>query len=418
MRLKEKIKNFEKSDQFLSIFFFTLIIVGSLLNTLSNKTYQYDSWTIGEWLINYQGGFVRRGLSGEVIYFLSNTLKISPIFFIWFICNFSYFLLIKLIFNEAKGKVSKLFLLSPGVFLAPIVGDFLVRKDIVLMTFFFIILRICKSKNPNIFKLNILNILGILIHESFAIYTLPIQVIILTMQKTDVKSRNKILFFNILPSILIFTLCFIFKGSSDQAMTIHKSWINKSYLFPYETINSEIPLGAINAIGWEMNKVIELFLISIRNFENFVWVPTAWLLTIIVLAIFFLGDQLGRDIKIKSLILSIQFIPFSLLCLLGWDYGRWIFIWIVSSIIIYCSFGEELKSRKLIKKILNNFNFLEKILIKLKTQKQPKFLLILFAYPHCCWSLYYFPGLFLNLIYSLLLTKKSIFNRLTKLFPK
>ena len=131
MRIIKKLKKFKGTDDFLSIFFFTSIVVGSFLNMLSNKTYQYDSWTIGEWLINYQGGFVRRGLSGETIYFLSNSLKISPIFLIWFICIFSYFLLIKLIFNEAKNKVSKVFLLSPGVLLAPIIGDFLIRKDTV-----------------------------------------------------------------------------------------------------------------------------------------------------------------------------------------------------------------------------------------------------------------------------------------------
>ena len=417
MRLIKKLKKFKSNNDFLSIFFFTSIVVGSFLNMLSNKTYQYDSWTIGEWLINYQGGFVRRGLMGETIYFLSNSLKISPIFLIWFICIFSYFLLIKLIFNEAKNKVSKVFLLSPGVLLAPIIGDFLIRKDILLMLIFLIILKTCKHNNPNILILNFLNILGILIHESFAIYTFPIEIIILNI-KPDLKSKNKIFFFNILPSLLVFTLCLIFKGDSDQAKAIHQSWTNISNLFPFETINSEVPLGAINAIGWEINNAIELMFISLRNFENFVWVPLAWLLTVTFLAIFFLGDQLGRDIKIKSFILTVQFVPFSLLCFSGWDYGRWIFIWIFSSIIIYSLFGEEFNSLNFIKKKLNKFDFLERILEKMKIQKRSNFLLVVFAYPHCCWSIYYLPGLFINLIYSILQSKKLIFDVFTKLFSK
>ena len=417
MRLIKKLKKFKRTNDFLSIFFFTSIVVGSFLNMLSNRTYQYDSWTIGEWLINYQGGFVRRGLLGETIYFLSNSLKISPIFLIWFICIFSYFLLIKLIFNEAKNKVSKVFLLSPGVLLAPIIGDFLIRKDILLMLIFLIILKICKHNDPNILILNVLNILGILIHESFAIYTLPIEIIILNI-KPDLKSKNKIFFFNILPSFLVFALCLIFKGDIDQAKAIHQSWTNISNLFPFETINSEVPLGAINAIGWEINNAIELIFISLRNFENFVWVPLAWLLTVTFLAIFFLGDQLGRDIKIKSFILTVQFVPFSLLCFSGWDYGRWIFIWIFSSIIIYSLFGEEFNSLNFIKKKLNKFDFLEKILEKMKIQKRSKFLLVVFAYPHCCWSIYYLPGLFINLIYSILQSKKLIFDVFTKLFSK
>ena len=115
-------------DDYLLIIFFLLIIIGGLLNTLSNKTYINDSWTIGEWLINYQGGFVRRGFLGEGIYILCNAIKISPIFVIWFISISSYYVLVKLTIIEAKNKVSNLFLLSPGVFLAPIIGNFLVRK--------------------------------------------------------------------------------------------------------------------------------------------------------------------------------------------------------------------------------------------------------------------------------------------------
>ena len=90
-------KDIKNVDHFLSIIFFIIIIIGGFLNTLSNTTYLNDSWTIGEWLINYQGGFVRRGFLGEGIYFLCNAIEVSPIFVIWFISITSYFLLVKLI---------------------------------------------------------------------------------------------------------------------------------------------------------------------------------------------------------------------------------------------------------------------------------------------------------------------------------
>jgi hypothetical protein len=40
------------------------------------------SWSISDWLINYQGGFVRRGLVGELVYQLSHLLKLSPVFLV------------------------------------------------------------------------------------------------------------------------------------------------------------------------------------------------------------------------------------------------------------------------------------------------------------------------------------------------
>jgi hypothetical protein len=36
-------------------------------------------WTIGDWLINYEGGFVRRGFAGEVFLYAGRVLHISPV---------------------------------------------------------------------------------------------------------------------------------------------------------------------------------------------------------------------------------------------------------------------------------------------------------------------------------------------------
>ena len=203
--------------------FSLLIIIGGLLNTLSNKTYLDDSWTIGEWLINYQAGFIRRGLLGEGIYILCNVIKISPIFVIWLISIASYYLLLKLTIFESRNKVSSAFLLSPGIFLAPIIGDFLIRKDLLLLLIFLISLKLIKFRRPNLIFLNLLNITGILIHESFAIYALPIQFFILK-RKYDCLKKNSYTFLYLLPTFCIFIFCLIFKGDQNQSISIHQSW--------------------------------------------------------------------------------------------------------------------------------------------------------------------------------------------------
>ena len=43
------------------------IDIGSFPNIFGKYTL-YESWGVSEWLINYQGGFVRRGLAGEILY--------------------------------------------------------------------------------------------------------------------------------------------------------------------------------------------------------------------------------------------------------------------------------------------------------------------------------------------------------------
>ena len=59
-------------------FFITLIVLGIPLNLYKNRFYD-NSWTVGEWLISYAGGFVRRGLPGQIIHDVSNLYFISPI---------------------------------------------------------------------------------------------------------------------------------------------------------------------------------------------------------------------------------------------------------------------------------------------------------------------------------------------------
>ena len=389
--------------------FSLLIIIGGLLNTLSNKIYLDDSWTIGEWLINYQGGFVRRGLLGEGIYLLCNVIKISPIYVIWLISISSSYLLVKLTIFEAKNKVSSLFLLSPGIFLATIIGDFLIRKDLLLLLIFLITLKFLKFKRPNVVFLNLLNIAGMLIHESFAIYALPIQFFILD-KKYNFFKNNSYKFLNLLPSFCLFIFCLILKGNQSQAISIHQSWFNKSFLFPFENLNYEIPLGAINALSWDFIKVLKILLEALTDFKGILWVPLAWITTTIILGSFFLADNSGKDFKIKSFIMYFQFFPFTILCFSGSDYGRWIFIWILSSILIYCTFGEELKSYKPIHKNLIRYDLIEEYFLKIEIQKRSKILLAIFAYPHCCWSLYYLPSLLIVPGYSLLRIFKSLFK--------
>ena len=407
MIIERFIKKIKSIDYFLIFLFSIIIIFGGLLNTISNKTYLKDSWTIGEWLINYQGGFVRRGLIGEGIYLLSDQINISPIYVIWFISIIAYFLLVKLTFFEAQNKVSKVFLLSPGIFLAPIIGDFLIRKDILLLVIFLINLKILKSNIPNIYYLNILNIFGILIHETFAIYSLPIQAFIF-INKPKVLNAKNCFFIKSLPTFLVILSCLTFKGNQTQSILIHQSWISKSFLFPFESLNYELPLGAINAIGWGIQDIVKILSSSLLEFKGILWIPLAWLSTSFFLAVFFLSDYSGKDLKIKSFILSFQFFPFAILCFSGWDYGRWIFVWILSSILIYCTLGEELKSYQSIQVILLRYNPFEKFLLNLQINKRSNILLAFFAYPHCCWSLYYLPSLLIVPIYSIFHLRKFI----------
>ena len=64
-------------------YFLTVLALFSLFRLFDNSINR-DAWQYGEWLINYQNGFVRRGLIGELIYFVSNIFNQNlQVSFIW-----------------------------------------------------------------------------------------------------------------------------------------------------------------------------------------------------------------------------------------------------------------------------------------------------------------------------------------------
>jgi hypothetical protein len=62
------------------------------------------SWSVADWLINYQGGFVRRGLAGETIFQISRLLHLPPIPFVIGLCLLLYGVLFYVFYRFAIGS--------------------------------------------------------------------------------------------------------------------------------------------------------------------------------------------------------------------------------------------------------------------------------------------------------------------------
>ena len=70
------LKNFIKKNLTISslIFLSLIVVINNFYRFfLHNSSYQFDPW-----LSNYQGGFVRRGIPGEIFYKLYQLLDINP----------------------------------------------------------------------------------------------------------------------------------------------------------------------------------------------------------------------------------------------------------------------------------------------------------------------------------------------------
>ena len=104
--------------------FFSLISIYAVLN-IFHSSISFD-WTFEDWLINYEGGFVRRGLSGEIISRISNffvgesrqfyfgiQIHFAYFYILSFLCSIFYVLLFKFLKKEKLNFQSLFIILSP-----------------------------------------------------------------------------------------------------------------------------------------------------------------------------------------------------------------------------------------------------------------------------------------------------------------
>lgn len=120
--------------------FFILIMIIYLAN-LYHCAKLLHGYIIADWLINFSGGFVRRGLSGSVTLHLSDLLDIPPQFMVNFIQIFFYLLYMIVFYLLIKRKKLDIWfiilLLSPVTLVFPVTDVCGVgRKEIILFSVF------------------------------------------------------------------------------------------------------------------------------------------------------------------------------------------------------------------------------------------------------------------------------------------
>ena len=137
--------------------FFSLISTYVILNIILSST-SFD-WTFQDWLINYEGGFVRRGLSGEIILRTSNFFDVQiqfTYFCILSILSLLFYLLFFDFLRKEKLNFQNLFIILSPLSISFIIYNFgaIGRKEILYFIIFLVFLylvEILKKKELSIF---------------------------------------------------------------------------------------------------------------------------------------------------------------------------------------------------------------------------------------------------------------------------
>ena len=319
--------------------FFIIFLVSFAFLFQAGKFYtfylEYYHWQYGDWLINYQGGFIRRGLIGELfysIYKLTN-IKLDLIIFTSVILFYLLFslILIKSSRYFVKSKLDYLLFLSPGFFLYPVMNSEIIgRKDIILVLVvgIFVFFKDIFRKNLN-YIIVILSIIFLtLSHSGFLFYSQYLIAIYFFSQiKINKKIENWKFAVYIVLILGIGILVNLFSGNETQVIKICNSvssfsqdnctnsgqigWlINNMSNYLYE----KIEFGLFTLINQFIIYLISFcfififlfkkienskFIISFKNIKNLKPIKLFIILILISLPIFILGRDWGRYIYLS-----------------------------------------------------------------------------------------------------------------------
>lgn len=226
-----------------------ILIVSFTLKLLVNFYYHALTWDLNrygysEFLINYQGGFVRRGLLGELLFYLYQFVSF-PIH--ESILCFSYLVFIGVViyfFHRFKTQKINWWLLLSPLFLNFTI--YIVRKDYLLYAILIVILNLLRSSSHAIIKKTIactLILFALFIHEAFLFWGFVIYALILLTDKRHKALNYLLVIIPIISSIIIL----FSKGNQEISQLIVSSW---NSILP----NSPLVIqhhNSIGAIGWD-----------------------------------------------------------------------------------------------------------------------------------------------------------------------
>ena len=296
--------------------------------------------TISEWLINYYGGFTRRGLSGYVFAQISIFFDVSIRFVIFIFQSFFYLIFLILVYFFFK-KIENNFLLSLCLFCPLLLTyhvaelEILTRKEVLIfinfLVFLFLSLNINLIKYTNIYLFISIPIL-LLIWEPI-VFFLPFYIFILINSINYKNYRN-----------LIFNIFSIF---SSSLIVMYFILFNQ-----YEIKNEELMCTNLKELFGERCYMSLLYLdTSIKeNFDSLfrdIKIQHIFRYSLVYLIGFFPLIYLSRNLKKKitfkiSIFNKISVFYYIIICsifvpvlyAMGLDWGRWVNI---HYFFIFCS---------------------------------------------------------------------------------
>jgi len=316
-------------NKILSNHFLIIILISSAIYSLwSVKLLNDFPWryVFTDWIINYEGGYIRRGLLGEISINLSNFLDLN-IKYVFLLIHLSTYLLFHLIFYKffisfKKNYIFYLLCFSPLVFLYPIATfEAFARKEIFYITFFllncYLAIRI-NNRNIIFFSTNLFVILSYLIHESSLVFLsfFYLSYFVFLKKNNYKKKLSEFLFIFVIYLILLFLLSL---PVTDEKLSKMIFMINQNFFEVTEFSG---------AITWLQRSASSAFMFLESNYISFKYIlQNILFLHFLVIFLYLLYiNNFFKTGKYFFIFTILSFFSPIMLFLVGNDWGRFVYI--------------------------------------------------------------------------------------------
>ncbi|MDR0686815.1 MAG: hypothetical protein LBF79_05110 [Dysgonamonadaceae bacterium] len=224
----------EKKKRILDLIFGMLTLsVASIIVKDLLEDWSFTSYQISEFLINYQGGFVRRGLLGEILFRFTKATGIDVVLTVKIISVVCCAYVVMFFTATFKKRGYPLYIIPLCFFCGGIImSEVWIRKDFMMFCCFIPILLIYNKKNMclavKIMVINLIAVFMILNHEVFVFFTLPPLFFLfyksLREKTISVAGSITMTVLSLMPCIVAFTMVILMHGDSITAQQIWDSW--------------------------------------------------------------------------------------------------------------------------------------------------------------------------------------------------
>ncbi len=309
-------------------------------------------WDLSELLINYQGGFVRRGLLGDIIYHFSGITGINPLWIVGVICVICFAFVIYSFIHLFRLNNIRWWILPLSIFLA---NNALIRKDYLFITTLIIMLYLYRSELSTLTKFFLINLLGvitILCHEAFFFVCVPLFSLIVLVDKNNISSFPIRLVY-CLPMYISMAIVCLFHGDLSTAQEIQQSWVgivpNWDANLPFDSGCSYYG-GSIGALAWTTDFAIRHH-IKLNFIDTSLYLPGYIIRLLAIILIFyfvinylrfFSSKETSSRIPVFFNIFFFQFLSLlPLFTVLSCDTMRICFYWLTSSFAFFLILPDE-----------------------------------------------------------------------------